>query len=104
MKDARPFISKSGNPFEIEADDFRIAACWICHPEARHHLVIEKGVITAILAAHALTQRTSRLGDRGWKARWFRRTRRSRPINTTGPVKILQNADQVLTQPPDTVT
>jgi hypothetical protein len=104
VEDARPLISKLGNPFEIEADDFRITARRIRHPEARYHLVIEKGVITAILAADALAQRASSFGDRSWKARWFRGAWRSSPINMPRLVEILQDADQVLTQPPDAVS
>jgi len=103
VEDARPLISKLGSPFEIEADDFRITARWIRHPEARHYPVIEKGVITAILAADALAQRASSFGDRSWKARWLRATWRSGPSSMPHPVEILQDADQVLTQPPDAV-
>ena len=53
MKDARSFVCESGNPVEVEVDDVRIAAFGICHPDTRDHLEIKKGIITAILAAHA---------------------------------------------------
>lgn len=104
MKDARSLIGKSGNSLEIEIDDGCIVTHQIRHLQARHDPEIEKGVLTAVLAAYALAQRASRSENPGGKASWLRRTGRDGPIPRTGAMKIPQEIDQMLTQPADAVS